>query len=371
MASNPDELYEGILTRLMNAVPSDVDKREGSIIYNALVPCALELQQIYEELEDVLKETFADTASLDYLILRANERGVTYDEATKAIALAELTFSEDLETEPTAVGSVFALENSSLMYTVIEKLSFIDNVGTYRIECNDVGTVGNVASGDLLIEEAEDDALIDNLETAIITEIDVPAKNDEEVEAFRKRYFDSINNESFGGNVADYKNKAIDQTMIGAAQIVPVWNGGGTVLIRFLNEDFDIPSAEEIAAAQNVFDPSPQGTGYGLAPIGHTVTVTGATSVPMTVIAEAEFAEGWDWPTLEPSIEAVCEDYFLELRKDWQDHIISVSPGVLAYRVKQAVLHLNAFSCTINGSSADFSLEEDEAPVLHSLEEAE
>ena len=47
MAIDSDELYEQILKRLLNAVPSDVDKREGSIIYNALSPAALELQQVY------------------------------------------------------------------------------------------------------------------------------------------------------------------------------------------------------------------------------------------------------------------------------------------------------------------------------------
>ena len=89
MASiDSDELFEQILNRLLDAVPSDVDKREGSIIFNALSPVALELQQVYEELEDVLQETFADTAELDSLIMRARERGIQYKEATKAIIKA-------------------------------------------------------------------------------------------------------------------------------------------------------------------------------------------------------------------------------------------------------------------------------------------
>ena len=32
--------YEAILQDMLNRVTSDVDKREGSIIYDALAPCA-------------------------------------------------------------------------------------------------------------------------------------------------------------------------------------------------------------------------------------------------------------------------------------------------------------------------------------------
>lgn len=367
---NPDEFYEAILKRLMDAVPSDVDKREGSIIYNALVPVALELQQVYEELEDVLKNTFADTASLDYLILRANERGVEWLEATKAVILAKLTFGQDVQTEPEVVGSVFALENSSLMYEVTGRVSYSGNVGVYKLTCTDEGTIGNVATGNLLIEEAEDDALFESLEEAIVTGIDVAARNDEDVEVFRQRYFDSINNEAFGGNIADYKEKALEQNEIGAIQVVPVWDGPGTVKLRFLNASYGIPSETEIADVQNTFDPAPEGTGYGLAPIGHVVTVVPATAVDIDIVASATIESGHSWADLYDDIVAQCEAYLLDLRKDWQNTAITVSPGVLAYMIKLNVQGISTFSCTINGHDADFVLDEDEAPVFHSITEA-
>ena len=36
--------YEEILKRMLDRVPSDVDKREGSIVYDALAPAAVEIQ---------------------------------------------------------------------------------------------------------------------------------------------------------------------------------------------------------------------------------------------------------------------------------------------------------------------------------------
>ena len=64
--------FDVILERMMDRVPNNIDKREGSIIYDALAPAAVELAQMYIELDVILNETFADTASREYLIRRAS-----------------------------------------------------------------------------------------------------------------------------------------------------------------------------------------------------------------------------------------------------------------------------------------------------------
>ena len=72
--------YEGILDRMLARVrmaEPELDTREGSLIYTALAPAAVEMQLMYIELDTVLNETFADTQSLPYLTRRAAERGVT------------------------------------------------------------------------------------------------------------------------------------------------------------------------------------------------------------------------------------------------------------------------------------------------------
>lgn len=373
MAIDSDELYEQILDRLLDNVPNDVDKREGSIIYNALSPVAMELQLVYEELADVLDETFADTASLDYLIMRARERGVEWREATYAVVRATMTFSSEITEEPTMVGSVFGVENSDLFYDVTEKISYDSSTrtGVYLLTCQEAGMVGNLSSGDLLLEEAAEDDDIDNITTASITAIEVSARDDEDVEVFRQRYLNSIENEAFGGNVADYKEKALEMTVVGAVQVIPAWNGPGTVKLRFLNAAMSVPTASEITAVQTAFDPSPQASGTGLAPIGHTVTVAGATPVNMTAVAEATFDPGFNWSSLYDSIVEQCQAYFLSLRKEWENNAVTVSPQVLAYLIKMNCQHIMTFSCAINEHTSDFTLDTDEVPVFVSIEEAE
>ena len=66
-----NQTFNTIMQRMLNNVSDDIDKREGSIIYTALAPLALELETYYEALDEVLTETFADTASYYYLTKRA------------------------------------------------------------------------------------------------------------------------------------------------------------------------------------------------------------------------------------------------------------------------------------------------------------
>ena len=129
--------YDLILKRMLDAVPNDVDKREGSIIYDALAPAALELVNMYVQLDNVLNETFADTASREFLIRRASERGITPEPATKAILKGQ--FNMDIP-----IGSRFSLEK--LNYAAVEQIS----AGFYRMECETPGTDGNRQLGKLI-----------------------------------------------------------------------------------------------------------------------------------------------------------------------------------------------------------------------------
>ena len=55
--------FETILSRMLAAVPDDIDKREGSIIYDALAPAALMMAEQYYMLTKLADMFFADTAT--------------------------------------------------------------------------------------------------------------------------------------------------------------------------------------------------------------------------------------------------------------------------------------------------------------------
>jgi len=343
--------YDSILQRMLNAVSlmnPNVDTREGSIIYNALAPAAVELQVMYVQLDAILDETFADTASRDYLVLRAGERGLSPYPATYAVVQGN--FNIDVP-----IGSRFSLINEYLNYTVISQIS----PGVFQLQCETLGSGGN-QTGQLVPID-----YISGLETAQITGILIPGEDVEETETFRRRYFKSFNTEAFGGNISDYKEKTDALPGVGGVKVYPVWNGGGTVKLVIIASDYTAPSSELISQVQTAVDPvQNSGTGLGIAPIGHVVTVQGVTSMPVSVTMQLTYQEGWNWESVQPYVMEAVDNYFLELAETWADE------GGLIVRISQIETRmldlagiLDISGTMLNGEESNLQLEADQIPV--------
>lgn len=340
--------YDTILQRMLDLVPSTMDKREGAIIRDALAPCAAELMLMYLELESVLNETFGDTASRDYLIRRAAERGLEPTPASYAVLQG--AFNMDIP-----LGSRFSC--SALNYEATAKA----DDGIYQMTCETIGEAGNATFGTLIPID-----YIDGLATATLTELLIPGEDEEDTEVFRARYFASFESQAFGGNQADYIEKTNAIAGVGGCKVYPVWDGGGTVKLVILDSAYNTPSDELVALVQETVDPvGSSGTGVGFAPIGHSVTVVGTTDVTVDISATFTFVDGWDFDTTLSSIQEAVESYFSELRQSWAEE------SGLVVRVSQLESRLLAVSgvldiedTTINENSKNLTLNTDEVPVL-------
>ena len=210
------------MEQLLSNVPEDISVDEGSVIYTALSPIAYELEKAYIELDQVLSQTFADTADYDYLELRARERGLAPIAATycKAKGVFNVAVPE---------GSRFYI--GELTYISGEPAE-TETGFAYVMTCEEAGTIANGVLGELTPID-----YIDDLEEANLTEILVAARDKEDVEDFRARYFASFASYSFGGNVADYIEKISSIEGVGGVHIYPTWNGGGTVKAEIIGHD--------------------------------------------------------------------------------------------------------------------------------------
>ena len=342
--------YELLLKRMLDRVKNNMDKREGSVIHDSTAPAAVELQNVYIALDTILNETYADTASLYYLKKRAAERGITQIMASNAILQGEFT--------PVAfevpIGSRYSCDK--LNYVVTEKISD----GVYKLMCETAGTEGNTHFGTLIPIDH-----IDGLETAALTELLIPAEDNETVEELRERYFRLLRSQAYGGNIADYKEKVEAIQGIGGVKVTPVWNGGGTVKLTIIDSTFGVPSEELIGNLKAAADPYPnEGMGYGFAPIGHIVTVEGVEGVTVNVETEITYAEGWSWEAAGSIITKAVDDYFKELSETWEDNqnlIIRISQ--LESRILDCAGVIDVFGTKLNGSTSNLYLGENEIPL--------
>lgn len=346
--------YDAIMERMLDRIPDDLDKREGSVIWDALSPAALELELAYIALEYTLIEGFADTCDREYLILRARERGIEVEQATSA-TLKGVFSPVDLD----LTGQRFNL--GKLNYTVTKPVT--GEPGAWQLECETAGTEGNSLFGDLIPID-----YIEGLESAEATEVLIPGEDEEETEVLRQRYFNSFNAKSYGGNIQDYIEKTNSINGVGATKVIPVWRGGGTVKLIILNSDFDKASDTLIETVQEIIDPPPQATGLGVAPIGHEVTVATASEVSVNIKTSLEFATGYSWENLQSTIEDVLNEYLLSLRKEWAD---TKNTTIRISQIETRLMAIDGIvditETTINNQDRNLVLNNDQIPVLGSV----
>ena len=338
--------YENIMTRMLDKVRAEypkVDTREGSLIYTAIAPCAIELAVMYTELDRVLTESFAETASLEYLEKRANERGLTQNLATCAVMQGKFDVK-------VPVGTRFSLGDYN--YVVIDSTES-------ELQCEVPGSGANTVFGTLTPIDP-----INEITSAEIIGCLIPGEDAEDVEDFRKRYFNSFGIYSYGFNVQQYRETVNAMDGVSATKVFPAWNGGGTVKLCILDSTYRKPSTTLVDRVQEEIDPiANTGNGVGLAPIGHRVTVAAANEVPINVECEFEYLDTYTWENIKNDVFKTLDEYFAELARDWEEASVIVRINQITSKLMDVLGVQDVVSITINGDTKNISISEDSIPV--------
>jgi len=337
-----------ILSRMLDRIPNTLDKRKGSIVYLALAPVAEELAKVKSHIEDVYNRTFADTAVGEDLERRAAEVGVKPKLASNALR-------KGIFNRPVSIGAKFAIETTT--YIVVEQLPNNEAV----LRCEQLGEIGNVYIGNLLPI-----TYVEGLTTAMLTEILVPGEEKEDTESLRKKYEENRDSLAFGGNIADYKGKIKEIKGVGGVKVYPVWNGGGTVKLVFIDSIFNKPSSMFVDEVQTIIDPVPnQGQGVGMAPIDHYVTVEAVEELEINIESEIILLSEYEWDDVHDYIIEAVNGYFLDLKRTWEDEDALV---VRISQIESAILRTTGIidirGTILNGNATNIILSEDEIPVL-------
>jgi uncharacterized phage protein gp47/JayE len=352
------QTFERILQRSLERVGVDVDKREGSLIMNAIAPVSAEHANIYILLDGIISDGYADTANRDYLIRRCRERGIEPHAATNAVLKGK--FNMEIP-----IGSRFNLEE--LNYVAIELIESAEEETVtyyyYQMRCETSGTEGNKYFGEL----SSIDYIHKDLEGSLV-ELLIPAEDEEDTEILRNRYLSSFASSPFGGNKQDYKDKTNSLDGVGGTVVIPVWNGGGTVKLIIIDSEYHVASVELVKAVQEAIDPDPQGTGTGIAPIGHTVTVVSAEAFAVDVSCNITLVEGYQLVTVKTKIKEALEAYFLDMRKAWENGGLVVRISQIENRILGVDGVLDVINTTANGSTENLVLEADQLPIMGELE---
>ncbi|MCJ8008892.1 baseplate J/gp47 family protein [Lederbergia wuyishanensis] len=267
-----DRTFEAIRDEMLEAVSDDVDKREGSIIYDAIAPAALKLAEMYSNLNVFLDLVFADTADGDFLERRAAELGVYKKFATPSIRKGIFKDSNGLPMD-IPIGCRFSFGN--LTFETIEKITS----GEYKLQAETPGIIGNIGSGTILPIEP-----IDNLGTAEISDVLIPGTDDETDDSLYNRYKIRTQKQATSGNAYHYEQWALSVPGVGGAKVIPTWNGPNTVKVVLLSTDKKPVTPSVVDETAQYIDQE--------RPIGAIVTVVSSTELPINVSAKLTLAAG-------------------------------------------------------------------------------
>lgn len=341
--------YEVILQRMIDRVTAEypnIDTREGSILYNALAPAAVELTIAYLALDNVLNESFVDTASREYLYRACEQMGMSTAIFEPSAAKHKGEFDVEV-----SLGSRWNCDLYN--FEVLESLGEENGYHTYLLICETTGTAPNVVTGDLTpITE-----MPTGLTHAKLVECVIEGEEEADDATIRTAYYDYINSTTTNGNINQYEQWCNEYEGIGNSKIIPLWNGANTVKVSILSASNRAASEELIADFQEYLDPSAKGMGDGVAPIGAFVTVDTATEKPINISATVILKDGYTDTT--PINDALTQ-YFSEIA--YKKSIVAymnLGAIILGTSIVESINNLQ-----VNGGTTDITLGTEEIPIL-------
>lgn len=327
--------YEELLQEMLDKVPSNVDKREGSVIYDALAPCAFFLAQQDFQLENYTDLVLPDTAIGEYLDRMVASYGMNRKEATAAVR--KMSTSGAVE-----MGTRWAIND--VVYGVSDYLA--ENL--YEVTCETSGEIGNQYSGIL--------SPLSNVSSVSATLGDIiTAGTDEETdEALRNRFFTKVRFPATSGNAFHYQQWALSVPGCGAAKVFPLDNGPGTVTVLVVDDKLAVSGTLPSAVAEYI---------ETIRPIGATVTVKSpeklTVSVSANVLLDGTATIAKVKETFDEMLSSFLEDTVFETYKLSYAKISSLLldvPGVEDFD-----------SFLLNGAVANIVVGEKQIPVIGTI----
>ena len=148
----------------------------------------------------------------------------------------------------------------------------------------------------------------------------------------------------------------------------PVWNGPGTVKVVVISSSFGTCSEYLIKQIQEAAVPTEEGSGYGFAPIDHTVTVESVEAVKVNVVTKISYMSGYSWSSIGMEVREKIAEYLKSIAAEWKNGDETTKSTIYVSKLQAAVLDVEGVvdisGTTLNGSSANIVLNWNQIPVL-------
>ena len=335
---------------MLDTISNEYEKSVGSFIYDVTRPAADQLEQAYEDMNEIVTLFNADNLTGPELEAFVRQRtGIVRRPAT--FAIGEVTVEGDGQVTQ---GDFFDTQ-SGIRYEATETVVF-SGTGIVPIRAITPGSVGNVPANQITQIPVSIEG-VDSVTNLSPTTDGFDAENDN---SLRARYYERLQTPTTSGNRYHYYNWAKEVSGVGDAKVFPLWNGDNTVKVVIINSESEPASVELVNTVQEYIDPNSDGLGDGVAPIGAYTTVESAQALAINLSLTVTTMDGY---TAEQAKENIEESVTAYLRS------IAFKQGFVSYaQVGNAILDsagvLDYSGLTMNGGNANIIVGNEEVAVL-------
>ena len=325
-----------IIEYMLSSVPEEYDISVGSFFYDLLYPVAEQIYLLQKRISRLSENTFAVTAEGEYLDRKTAEQNIVRKSATYSKGTLLISGNRG---EVILKGAKVAADN--VLFEVNETVSITEN-GSVEVgaTCTVSGSAGNVKKGDINRFPITLPGI-----TAVQNITDFTGGYDAESDAdLLERYLEKVSRPNVSGNKYHY--------IEWAKEVIPLWNGAGTVKVVIVDADNRPADSELISKVKEHIEEN--------RPIGAEVTVVSASPVMINISVRLTADNTSD---IQTTVENVLKDYLSgeAIKKEYISYakigslILSIS-GVEDYT-----------DLKVNSGTENIKIADGAVPVLESV----
>lgn len=340
--------FEAICKRMKERLIYEASRMEGSWTADNLQAVANELARIYsEDIDTILDKAFVATSYGEWADLACGDYGVMRNQATNA--------SVDLEVSG-QMGRYESMEVAADDIVFVTEAFYIPDTGTTMVKaiCKEPGSHGNVLAG-CINKILENRTRISRIINPKGAEGGFDIETDERLIA---RTLEKIRMPPTSGNIAHYRQWALEVTGVEKVKVFPLARGKGTVDVVIIADDNTVPPDILIQKVASHIEEC--------RPIGPDVLVAGAEPVDIRIHGTVLASSGSSAADITRQMQIQLENYFEAFNFD---NYRGYEGNIVSY-LKIADLLFNCdgikdiTSYQVNGQASSIRLTDRQFPVL-------
>ena len=339
----PETIKQNIFDAL-EASGVEVETREGSYADALIGPAALEIWKVYAGLDAMLPIVYPTEASGEYLDIRCAYYGITRKAGTAAKVTLTVSGRDGVQVPK---GSAF-LTVAGVRFLTDAAAVLSDGSAQIAATAAEAGITGNVAAGEITRQLTSISGV-----TAVTNEAEASGGTDPETDAaLLGRLLTRLREAATSGNASHYRQWTLETDGVGAAKVVPLWNGAGTVKVLIASAGIGpVGSAVTAACAAHI---------ESVRPIGAAVTVQSVSATAINVSAAVSVSASTTVGAVQAAFESALAEYLQSISFEQYTvpytrigYLLAGIDGVLDYS-----------GLTANGGTANITIAADCVPQV-------